>query len=181
MLRDFGGFRTADDKGTDMRALGITIFAAAMAISGAASAQSAAARGWGANRGNSDQQQGGSFATVKKHDQEKRFPLGAAWIATSLNGKPYGGTERPSFRLDDQFRIQGFGGCNSFSTSAFPMREQGFAVGPLALTKRACDKGREAAEMAFLTALRTAAKWDTQIGTLIIKGPHGELRFERSL
>lgn len=163
-----------------MRALGITVFAAAMAISGMASAQSSAARGWGANRGNADQQQSG-FATVKKQDQEKRFPVGAAWIATSLNGKTYAGTERPSFRLDDQFRVQGFGGCNSFSTSAFPMREQGFAVGPLALTKRACDKGRAAAEMAFLTALRTAAKWDTQIGTLIIKGPNGELRFERSL
>ena len=163
-----------------MRALGITIFAAAVAISGAAQAQSSAARGWGANRGNSDQQQSG-FATVKKTDQDKKFPIGAAWIAVSLNGKSYGGTERPSFRLDDQFRVQGFGGCNTFSTSAFPMREQGFAVGPLALTKRECDKGRMAAELAFLTALRTAAKWDSQIGTLIIKGPNGELRFERSL
>lgn len=167
-----------------MRALGIMFFAAAVAASGAASAQSDAARGWGATRnstkGNQDQQQSG-YATVKKTDQDKRFPLGAAWIAVSLNGKTYGGTERPSFRLDDQFRVQGFGGCNTFSTSAFPMREQGFAVGPLALTKRECDKGRMAAELAFLTALRTAAKWDTQIGTLIIKGPNGELKFERSL
>lgn len=150
-------------------------------MSGAAEAQSNAARGWGANRGNQDQQQSG-YATIKKQDaQEKRFPLGASWIATSINGKPYSGTERPAFTLDDQFRVRGFGGCNSFSTSAFPMREQGLAVGPLALTKRACDKGREAAEMAFLTALRTSAKWDTVTGTLIIKGPNGELRFERSL
>lgn len=166
--------------GEYMRTLGITIFAAAMAVSGLAHAQSSAARGWGANRGNADQQQSG-YATVKKNDQEKRFPLGASWIAVSLNGKSYGGTERPAFTLDDQFRVRGFGGCNSFSTSAFPLREQGLAVGPLALTKRACDKGRMDAEMAFLTALRTSAKWDTHIGTLIIKGPNGELRFERSL
>jgi heat shock protein HslJ len=163
-----------------MRAIGITIFAAAMAVAGAAQAQSSAARGWGASRGNSDQQQS-NYATVKKTDQDKRFPLGASWIAVSINGKAYSGTERPAFTLDEQFRVRGFGGCNSFSTSAFPMREQGFAVGPLALTKRECDKGRMAAEMAFLTALRTSAKWDTQIGTLIIKGPNGELRFERSL
>ena len=38
-----------------------------------------------------------------------------------------------------------------------------------------------AVEMSFLTALRTSAKWDTQIGSLIIKGPNGELKFERSL
>lgn len=166
-----------------MRALGITIFAAVMACgAGAAEAQSDSARGWGAgrNRGNSDQQQSG-YATVKKQDENKKFPLGAAWIAVSLNGKTFAGSERPSFRLDEQFRVYGFGGCNTFSTSAFPLREQGFAVGPLALTKRACDKGRMAQELAFLTALRTAAKWDTQIGTLVIKGPNGELRFERSL
>ncbi|HMO28653.1 META domain-containing protein [Enterovirga sp.] len=166
-----------------MRALGITIFAAVMAFSAtAAQAQSEAARGWGAGRrGSDDQKANNAFATVKKTDQDKRFPLGASWIAVSLNGKPYTGAERPAFSLDEQFRVRGFGGCNSFATSAFPLREQGFAVGPLALTKRACDKGKMDSEMAFLTALRTSAKWDTQIGTLIIKGPNGELRFERSL
>ena len=166
--------------GEYMRALGITIFTAAVIASGMAHAQSSAARGWGAKKGNADQQQSG-YASVKKKDEDKRFPLGASWIATSLNGKTYSGAERPAFTLDDQFRVRGFGGCNSFSTSAFPLREQGFAVGPLALTKRACDKGRMDQEMAFLTALRTSAKWDTHIGTLIIKGPNGELRFERSL
>jgi heat shock protein HslJ len=61
------------------------------------------------------------------------------------------------------------------------MREQGFAVGPLAITKRACDKAKMDSEMAFFTALRTSAKWDSQVGSLIIKGPNGEIRFERSL
>jgi len=129
--------------------------------------------------GNQSQQQPGFTPVPQK--EEKRFPVGASWIAISMNNRAYGGVERPAFTLDDQFRVRGFGGCNSFSATAFPTREQGIAVGPLALTKRACDKGVMASEQAFLTALRTAAKWDTQIGTLIIRGPNGELRFERSL
>ena len=137
--------------------------------------------GWSGrkNRGNGDQQSSG-YEQLKKQE-DKRFPLGMAWIAVSMNGKTISGTERPGFTLDDQFRVQGFGGCNSFQTTAFPLREQGIAVGPLALTKRSCDKSVMAAEMAFLTALRTSAKWDTQVGTLVIKGPNGELKFERSL
>jgi heat shock protein HslJ len=130
-------------------------------------------------RGNADQQQKGDIKPLPK--EEKRFPLGQSWIAVSLNGKPFTGAERPAFALDEQFRARGFGGCNTFSATAFPLREQGLAVGPLALTKRACDGGVMASEKAFLTALRTAAKWDTTTGSLIIKGPNGEIRFERAL
>lgn len=140
---------------------------------------SSAAYGQGRKKGNEDQQNQG-YETVKKQE-EKKFPLGASWIAISMNGKPFGGAERPGFTLDDQFRVRGFGGCNSFSATAFPLREQGIAVGPLALTRNSCDKAVMAVEMSFLTALRTSAKWDTQIGSLIIKGPNGELKFERSL
>jgi heat shock protein HslJ len=131
------------------------------------------------SRGNQEQQQQG-YEQLKKRE-EKRFPLGVAWIAVSVNGKPLSGVERPAFQIDEQFRVRGFGGCNSFSTTAFPLREQGIAVGPLALTKRSCDKGVMASEMSFLTALRTSAKWDTQVGSLVIRGPNGELKFERSL
>ncbi len=157
-----------------MRSLGIVIVVAAVSTGTAAGAQISKR-----NRGNSDQQAPG-YEQIKKAE-EKRFPLGASWIAVSFNGKTYSGTERPAFTLDEQFRVRGFGGCNSFSTSAFPLREQGIAVGPLALTRKSCDKERMAAETAFLTALRTSAKWDTQIGSLVIKGPNGELKFERSL
>jgi heat shock protein HslJ len=131
------------------------------------------------NRGNQDQQQSGTITPNQK--EEKKFPLGQSWIAVSMNGKSFPGAERPSFTLDDQFRVRGFGGCNTFSTTAFPLREQGIAVGPLALTKRSCDGGVMASEKAFLTALRTSAKWETTVGTLIIRGPNGELKFERSL
>lgn len=131
------------------------------------------------SRGNQDQQQSGTQAPPKT--EEKKFPVGTAWIAVSINGKPFGGTERPAFTMTEQFRVTGFGGCNSFSATGYPLREQGLAIGPIAMTRKSCDKLLMASELAFVTALRTSAKWDTQIGSLVIKGPNGELKFERSL
>jgi heat shock protein HslJ len=112
--------------------------------------------------------------------QDKIFPLGSTWVAVSLNGKAFSG-ERPTFALDDQLRARGFGGCNNYSATTYPLREQSLAVGPFALTKKACDKSAMASEQAFLVALRTAAKWDIVGSTLTIKTQNGELKFERSL
>lgn len=111
---------------------------------------------------------------------QKIFPSDSTWMAVSLNGKPFGG-ERPSFLLDKQFRAKGFGGCNTFSATAYPLMEQHIAVGPFALTKRTCDKSLMATEQAFFMALRTASVWDLQGTLLVMKGPNGELKFERSL
>lgn len=113
--------------------------------------------------------------------QDKIFPLGASWVAVSLNGRPFTGVERPSFTLDKQYRARGFGGCNNFSATAYPLREQSFAVGPLALTKKQCDKAVMEREQAFFVALRTAQKWDTETGILVLKTQSGDLRFERGI
>lgn len=112
--------------------------------------------------------------------QGKIFPLNSSWVAMSLNGKAFNG-ERPSFKLDDQMRATGFSGCNNYSTTAYPLRDQGLAVAPFALTKKTCDKAAMATEQAFLMALRSSGKWDIQGRTLIIRSQTGELRLERSL
>jgi heat shock protein HslJ len=119
-------------------------------------------------------------APVPAPRQEKIFPLGATWTAVSLNGKPFSG-DRPSFTLDKQYRARGFGGCNTYSATAYPLRQQHLAVGPFALTKRACDKDAAAIERAFLVALRSAVQWDIDGSTMIVKTQNGELRFERAL
>lgn len=110
---------------------------------------------------------------------DKQFPAGAAWIAVTVNGRPVIG-ERPSVLIDDNFRARGFGGCNTFSATAYPLRGQGFAVGPVASTRKACDKAVMDQERAFFVAFRSAQNWDTQEGAFLLKGPNGELRFERS-
>jgi len=112
--------------------------------------------------------------------QEKNFPLGASWSAVSLNGKPIA-DRRATLQVDNSLRGTGFGGCNTFSASAYPLRQQGFAVGPLALTKRSCDKGLSEFERSYLTALRATRNWDLVDGKLVLKGGAGELRFDRAL
>lgn len=112
--------------------------------------------------------------------QEKNFPLGASWSAVSLNGKPVA-DRRATLQVDANLRGTGFGGCNTFSASAYPLRQQGFAVGPVAMTKRSCDKGLLDFERSYLTALRGARNWDIVNGKLVIKGAAGEVQFDRGL
>ncbi|MDP3257849.1 MAG: META domain-containing protein [Bosea sp. (in: a-proteobacteria)] len=120
----------------------------------------------------------GQQAPAVQQQQEKTFPLGASWSAVMLNGKPIA-DRRATLQVDANLRGTGFGGCNTFSASAYPLRQQGFAVGPLALTKRNCDKGQAEFERAYLTALRGTRNWDLVDGKLVLKGAAGELRFDR--
>lgn len=123
---------------------------------------------------------GGGNTQIPEAQQEKTFPLGASWSVVQLNGKPVY-DRRATLLVDKNLRGTGFGGCNTFSASAYPLRQQGFAVGPIAVTKRTCDKGALEFERAFLMALRTASKWDLVNGRLLLKGSAGELTLSRSL
>ena len=76
---------------------------------------------------------------------------------------------------------KGFGGCNTFSATAYPLQQQRFAVGPVAVTKRACEKDVMERERVFLVLLRTAAVWDVKDGQLLITGNNGQLKFDRAL
>jgi heat shock protein HslJ len=151
----------------------LTLFAAASLAATMADAQSRRDR---TIEQQNRQQQGEQLAPR----QEKQFPLGASWRLSTLNGKALPG-ERPSLAVNQQLRATGFGGCNNFSATLYPLRQQGIAVGPFALTKKSCDKGVMQSELAFLTALRTAAKWDLVGPQLVITGQAGELRFDRSI
>ena len=154
-----------------MRAFWIAVVIVAAAIATPAVAQRGSF-GWGINKEEPKK--------APPPKQDKIFPTKVSWVATSLNGKPFAG-ERPTFIIDEQFRMQGFGSCNNFSATAYPLREQRLAVGPFALTKKSCDKGRMDQERNFLVALRTSVQWDTVAGELVIKSQNGELRFQRSL
>ena len=150
---------------------------AALVLSAAAMTATAQAQSSGAKSGQQAEPRKPSILDKR----EKQFPVPSSWVALTLNGKPYHGFDRPSFSLDKQYRARGFGGCNTFSTTAYPLREQHLAVGPLALTKKQCDKALMEAERAYFIALRTASQWDLEGLNLVIKGQSGELRFERSI
>lgn len=112
--------------------------------------------------------------------QPKQFPVGMQWTLVSLNGKAVS-ANRPTLMIDDALRARGFSGCNTFSATAYPLNQQRFAVGPIALTKRSCDKGVMDVERTFLVLFRTAAVWDVKDGQLVIQGNNGSLKFERAL
>lgn len=112
--------------------------------------------------------------------QPKQFPVGVQWVLVSLNGKSVG-LNQPTLQLDAQLRMRGFGGCNTFSAVAYPLKNQGLAVGPLALTRKECPKAEMDLEKAYLLSLRTTAKWEEREGSLILVGQAGELKFDRAL
>jgi heat shock protein HslJ len=147
------------------------LLAAAVAMTAPADAQAPAGK---------PAQQPGQKPSVLQA-QEKQFPVPSTWTVISLNGKPFTGRDRPTFSLDQQFRAKGFGGCNTYSATSYPLREQRLAVGPLALTKKQCEKDVMESERAFLVALRTSMQWDFDGLTLVVKTQSGELRFERSI
>lgn len=157
-----------------------TLIAAPPASAQMGGSQMPMATGFGAGNPAQQQQKAPQYVPGAKA-QEKIFPLGETWTVVSMNGKPVNGRDRPSFIIDSQYRARGYGGCNTFAATAFPLREQSLAVGPLALSKKACDKSVGAIEQAFLVSLRTAAKWDIVGSQLVLKSPNGEMRFDRAL
>jgi heat shock protein HslJ len=156
-----------------MKAVPLVLVVAALAWTTAAQAQGR----MGSQRPSQQPPQG----AASQPKREMQFPVPSSWVATSLNGKPFSGPDRPTLSLDQQYRAKGFGGCNTFSATLWPLREQRLATGPLALTKRQCDKAVMETERAFLIAVRTAAQWEFQGVTLVIKSQSGELRMERSI
>jgi heat shock protein HslJ len=113
--------------------------------------------------------------------QQKNFPLDQTWSLRELNGKPVDSTLDVSLKIDSALRGSGFDGCNSWSATMYPVKDQHLLVGPYALTKKQCDKDTMAIEAGFLSALMGGPVWDLVNGELVIKGPRGTLRMVRSL
>jgi len=112
---------------------------------------------------------------------QKNFPLDQTWSLRELNGKPVPPGSDISLKIDGSLRGSGFTGCNSWSATLYPVKDQHLAVGPYALTKKQCPKDVMQLEMGFLSALIGSPVWDLVNGDLVIKGPRGALRLARSL
>ena len=113
--------------------------------------------------------------------QQKNFPLDQTWQLRELNGKPVSSDLDVSLKIDGAYRGSGFTGCNSWSATLYPIKDQHLLIGPWALTKKQCDKDTIAIEVSFLTGLQCQPTWDLVNGELVIKGPRGEMRLARSL
>ncbi len=113
---------------------------------------------------------------------QKNFPLDQTWSLRELNGKPVPSSVDISLKIDGTLRGSGYTGCNSWSATVYPVKDQHLAVGPYALTRRECpSKDLKALEIGFLSALLGSPAWDLVNGDLVIKGPRGSMRLVRSL
>ena len=112
---------------------------------------------------------------------QKNFPLDQTWSLRELNGKPVPPGLDASLKIDGSLRGSGFTGCNSWSATLYPVKDQHLMVGPFALTKKQCAKDVMAIEGGFLSTLVGNPTWDLVNGELVIKGPRGAARLARSL
>jgi len=113
--------------------------------------------------------------------EEKTFPKDSNWTLRSLNGKPVPAGLEATLRIDNQFRGAGFAGCNTYSATMWPVRGQRFAVGGIAVTKKACPPAAMQFEQAYLRALFAGPTWDIVNGLLEVKSQAGSLSFSRGL
>lgn len=112
---------------------------------------------------------------------QKNFPLDQTWSLKEINGKPVPSSLDASLKIDGNLRGSGYTGCNSWSATLYPVKDQHLLVGPFALTKKQCAKDVMALEYGFLSNLTGNPTWDLVNGDLVIKGPRGSLRLARSL
>jgi heat shock protein HslJ len=113
--------------------------------------------------------------------QQKNFPLDQTWSLRDINDKPIPAGLDASLKIDGNLRGSGYTGCNSWSATLYPVKDQHLLLGPYALTKKQCAKDVMAVEFSFLSALTGSPTWDLVNGDLVIKGPKGSLRLARSL
>ena len=111
----------------------------------------------------------------------KNFPLDQTWSLRSINGKPIPTGLDASLTIDGNLRGSGYSGCNSWSATLYPVKDQKLLMGPVAITKKQCAKDVMAVEVGFLSALLGSPNWDLVNGQLVVKGPRGALVFDRSL
>ena len=113
--------------------------------------------------------------------QQKNFPLDATWQLREINEKPIPGGLDASLKIDGTLRGAGYTGCNAWSATIYPVKDQHLLVGPFALTKKQCSKDIMAVELGFLGALLGEPTWDLVNGDLVIRGKRGTLKLVRSI
>ncbi len=150
-----------------------------LAIALMAAVFSAPAPAWAASKGPQSEEDLGPPKPLPP--QQKNFPLDQTWSLRELNGKPVPSGTDVSLKIDSNLRASGFTGCNSWSATIYPVKDQHLMAGGFALTKKQCPKDVMQLEIQFLSSLTGNPTWDLVNGDLVIKGPRGSVRLARSL
>ncbi len=112
---------------------------------------------------------------------DKTYPTKVTWQLKALGQKPVPVSAEITMMIDENFRGTGYGGCNNWSATIYPLNGQKLVSGPIASTKRKCDAAKMQLEHAFLVALHSGGTWDLDGPDLVVKTQAGVLRFFRAL
>src|SRR5260370_12552240 len=85
----------------------------------------------------------------------KQFPLDQTWSLRDINDKPVPTGLDASLKIDGNLRGSGYTGCNSWSATLYPVKEQHLLVGPFALTKKHCPNELMSGTVGVLPSLHT--------------------------
>ena len=119
---------------------------------------------------------------VKPGEPDRPFPFKVVWVLKEFNSKPVPTANGDlTLSIDDNSRGAGSSGCNTWSATIILVRGQRMGVGPIAITHKTCDAAASQLENAYLSAVHAAPFWDIENGYLVLKGPGGVLKFERSI
>lgn len=112
---------------------------------------------------------------------EVKFPYGVIWTAKAFGSVRYRAGRAPTLMIDQQKHIQGFGGCNTYTSTVVINKTQELAIGPILFTKNICTPETLAQEREFLMGLRNATRWEVQSDKFILKTREGDIIFIRTL
>ncbi|MBK9083643.1 MAG: META domain-containing protein [Rhizobiales bacterium] len=112
---------------------------------------------------------------------DKTYPTKVTWQLKALGQKAVPVSAEITMMIDENFRGTGYGGCNNWSATIYPLNGQKLVSGPIASTKRKCDAAKMQLEHAFLVALHSGGVWDLDGPDLVVKTQAGVLRFFRAL
>ena len=105
------------------------------------------------------------------------FPLDRTFAAVSYKDQKFK-DDRPTLLVSSSYRGLGFSACNNWSATIVPRADQRIAIGPVAITKRSCDKRLMHNEQVFLFVMRTSQTWFFDGKVLTLTGPYGTMTFE---
>ncbi|WP_415719540.1 META domain-containing protein [Maridesulfovibrio sp.] len=117
-----------------------------------------------------------SCAPKQAHYPVYTNPNETKWIAEDIDGTPVQGFAHIWMRLDNDGKIYGSGGCNSFRGS-YSYSDGFFRTGPLAMTRKRCAQGISLQESKFMKSLSKVNSMQKKDGTLYMEGQDSSLLF----
>ncbi|CCO23478.1 META domain-containing protein [Maridesulfovibrio hydrothermalis] len=105
--------------------------------------------------------------------------MNTKWLLEDINGMGLIDFAHIWLRFDDDSKIYGSGGCNSFR-GHYTYENGEFKTGPLAMTRKACPSAIDTQEFKFMQALENVRTIHTQNGMLYMQGGGSTLRFSNS-